>query len=178
MPTLNTRKKEPADAGAEQRVVDAFRRILRALRLSANAVQASLGVTPAQLYLLRHLAADDGASLTDLARSTLTDRSSVAEVVDRLVQQGFAERGSSAVDRRRASVRITAAGMQIVRKARPAPTDLIVGALSELSPDELARLSDSLDRLVAAMGLEDTPPDMLFEERQTPRAASRADRRG
>jgi DNA-binding MarR family transcriptional regulator len=170
---LTDRSNHPEERGAEQRVIDGVRRILQALRLSANAVQTSIGVTPAQLYVLRHLTEADGASLTELARRTFTDRSSVSDVVERLVQQGLAERSASGVDRRRASVRITSEGMQIVRRARPAPTDLIVEALKQLSVEELEQVAGAIDRLVAAMGLEDTPPTMMFEEQKARRSGHR-----
>lgn len=149
---------------AEQDVVNAVRRILRALRLAANTTQSSVGISPAQLYVLRHLAEHDVVSISELAQLTLTDRSSVAAVVDRLVEQGLASRAPSSSDRRRASVRITRQGARLATGSSPAPMDNLVNALRSMRDDEVSDLARSLTGLVVAMGLGGTPAVMLFEE--------------
>ena len=149
---------------AERTVVNAFRRILRALRLSANTTRSALGISAAQLYVLRHLADKDGASISALAEETLTDRSSVADVVDRLVESGLVERSPHPADRRRASVRITKRGARLIKGAAPAPTDLLVAALEEMPEHEVRALSRCLTSLVGFMGLARTPAEMLFED--------------
>lgn len=154
---------------AERDVVNAVRRILRALRLAANTTQSSLGISAAQLYVLRHLAEHEVVSISELSQLTLTDRSSVAAVVDRLVEQGLASRAPSSSDRRRASVRITRQGARLATGSSPAPMDNLVNALRGMGDGEVTDLARSLTGLVAAMGLEATPAEMLFEE-GTPRA--------
>jgi DNA-binding MarR family transcriptional regulator len=145
-------------------VVNGIRRITRALRLAAGATQAQSGISAAQLFVLRQLAEGSGMSISALAARTLTDRSSVAAVVDRLVERGLARRGVSAADRRRAEVAITPRGRQLLESAPPAPTSLLTAALTRLADTELHALADSVDRLVGAMGLGATPAVMLFEE--------------
>ena len=149
----------------ELMILNALRRILRLLRLGATDVQASLGVSAAQLYVLGQLAEDhDGASIGQLAQQTLTDRSSVASVVDRLVAAGLADRTVSAEDRRRAEIRITRAGEKLVAKAPAPPTAQLVAALETLSDPELSGLARSLASLVHAMGLDESPASMMFED--------------
>jgi MarR family transcriptional regulator, lower aerobic nicotinate degradation pathway regulator len=171
----NSAAEDPQEARseAERAVVDAFRRILRELRVSANTTQSALGISPAQLYVLRHLAEKDGASISGLAKETLTDRSSVADVVDRLVERGLAERSAHPADRRRASVRITPSGARLIKGAAPAPTDLLVSALQTLPDHEVSGLARSLGELVGAMGLSSSPANMLFEERGKAAPAAR-----
>jgi DNA-binding MarR family transcriptional regulator len=145
-------------------ILNAFRRILRLLRLSAVEVQAESGVSAAQLYVLRQLAEDrDGASIGELAEQTLTDRSSVASVVERLVAAGLAERRVSAEDRRRAEIWITRAGQKLVDRGPAAPTSRLVLGLEALSDAELASLVEGLPALVHGMGLDETPAEMFFE---------------
>jgi DNA-binding MarR family transcriptional regulator len=148
-------------------VVQSVRRILRALRLAAGATQAA-GLTAAQLYVLHQLAEADVLSISELAHRTLTDRSSVAAVVDRLVARGLIERSVSPRDRRRAEVRITDAGSALLAHAPPPPTMLLTDALDQLTAAELRTLSRSMVRLVKAMGLEDAAAPMLFEDGDRP----------
>ncbi|MSR22976.1 MAG: MarR family transcriptional regulator [Gemmatimonadetes bacterium] len=84
------------DKEVEVTIVNAIRRILRSLRLSAVATHATVGISAAQLYVLRQLAENgDSSTITALAERTLTDRSSVAVVVHRLVTRGLAQRSRS-----------------------------------------------------------------------------------
>lgn len=145
-------------------VMNGIRRVVRALRVAAGATQAQSGISAAQLYVLRHLAGGGRVSISALAEHTLTDRSSVAAVVDRLVARGLARRRPAADDRRRAEVWITPEGQRLLSTAPVAPTTLLATALARLGDEDLHALAASVNNLVAAMGLEATPAAMLFEE--------------
>ncbi len=145
--------------------VNAFRRILRALRLAETETRVTAGISAAQLFVLRALSHQHGASLSELAVRTLTDRSSVAAVVDRLLVSKLVTRTTDARDRRRVSINITAKGRAVLARAPQPPTSLLVDALTQLSRGELVALSSGLTALTAAMDLSDEPAAMLFEDR-------------
>jgi hypothetical protein len=84
------------------RSVDAFRRIVRALRLCAQQTHTEAGVTAAQLFVLTVLGEGCPCSLTELGARTHSDRTSVRGLVNRLSEQGLVRRGRSDVDRRQA----------------------------------------------------------------------------
>ena len=149
--------------------VNAMRRILRELRVAERQTQMRAGISAAQLYVLETLADGRESSLSDIASATLTDRSSVAAVVDRLVEAGLVSRGTATVDRRRAAITITRAGRAALRRAPRPPTSLLVTGLEALPDGQLGALADSLRALESAMGLSDTPAGMLFED-ASPRA--------
>jgi DNA-binding MarR family transcriptional regulator len=142
--------------------VTSIRRLVRVLRLNAQRTQAITGVTAAQLFVLQQLKTDDSLSLNELAARTLTDRSSVADVVDRLQAQRLVARAADSSDRRRASVRITPKGRRILSRAPDAPTTGLVAALHALTPRERRALARSLLRLNHALGAGDEPATMLF----------------
>ena len=48
-------------------VMDALRRIVRALRISARAAEGRLGISGAQLFVLHQLANGDASSIEELA---------------------------------------------------------------------------------------------------------------
>jgi DNA-binding MarR family transcriptional regulator len=152
-------------------VVDALRRIVRALRVSASEVERSTGISSAQLFVLRVVAASPGGSLGDVRSATLTDLSSVSAVVSRLVERGLVRRGTSPGDARRAALDVTAAGRALLRRAPSPAQERLVSALRRLPRAEVARLSASLGRLAAALGAADGPGAMFFED-AGPKASS------
>ncbi len=157
--------REPSHAEPHlSTVLEAFRRILRSLRVAAGETQARYRVSAAQLFILSELyKAGEPLSIRELAERTMTDRSSVADVVDRLVANGYATRGWSASDRRRAEIEITTAGERLARSAPPAPIAQLIAGLRGLSESELQRFARSMNRLMDEMGLAEEPL-LVFEE--------------
>jgi DNA-binding MarR family transcriptional regulator len=158
--------REPSHAEPNLSIVlNAFRKILRSLRMAAGETQARYRVSAAQLFILSELSkAGEPLSIRELAERTMTDRSSVADVVDRLVMSGYATRGWSAEDRRRAEIEITTAGERLARSAPPAPTAQLIAGLRGLSEPELQRFARAMNRLLEEMGLTREPATFLFEE--------------
>ena len=144
--------------------LDAIRRILRALRLAARQTQVSSGVSAAQLFVLRALEDGEAASLSDLAERTMTDRTSVSAVVDRLLVGRLVTRQRSSEDRRRAAIAITKTGRAKLKRAPLPPTALLMAGLDRLPPARLRALALGLRALSEAMGLTEGPAGMLFED--------------
>lgn len=144
--------------------VDAVRRIFRALRNAAQQTQTQSGISAAQLFVLSSLADGAASSLTELGERTHTDRSSVADVVERLADAGLVERCRSERDRRRTEVRITPAGRSLLHAAPRPPTALLIAGLEAMEEEALGALAAGLLRLTREMGLESAPAPMLFED--------------
>jgi DNA-binding MarR family transcriptional regulator len=160
-PNGRLRSTREADAAA---VLAAVRRIVRALRVANVGVAEATGLSAAQLFVLQQVAATPGASLSELATRTLTDRTSVAAVVDRLAARALVERRRSEVDRRRVEIVPTDAGRAVLERAPHAPTSRILDGIGTLDDRQLHRLAVGLTRLVRGMGLGDEPVVMLFED--------------
>jgi DNA-binding MarR family transcriptional regulator len=151
-------------------VLDALRRIVRELRLSAREAERSAGISGAQLFVLQALASGPVASLNDLADRTLTDQSSVSVVVRRLADQKLVSRRVSPDDARRVELSLTSAGQRLLARC-PEPTQArLLAALRRMAPAELTALSRGLAALVREMGIDDTEARMFFEEPATPEA--------
>lgn len=147
------------------RAVNGVRRLVRGLRLAEQRTRMESGLSAPQLFVLGHLVESAAASLSELARRTFTDRTSVAAVVARLEEMGLVESERSTSDRRRVLVHITAAGRRRLQAAPQPPTALLLDALGRLSRTELRGLTQHLERLVEEMGLADEPAGFLFDER-------------
>jgi DNA-binding MarR family transcriptional regulator len=154
----------PVRAKAAATTLDALRRIVRALRLANGGVEKVTGLSAAQLFVLEQVAQTPGASLSELAARTLTDRTSVAAVVERLAARQLVERQRSQQDRRRVEIAPTEAGLAVLARAPHPPTRRILEGLESLDDGQLETLSASLAQLVRAMGIADEPALMLFED--------------
>jgi DNA-binding MarR family transcriptional regulator len=145
-------------------VMDALRRIVRELRLSARDAERSAGISGAQLFVLQTLAEQPAASLNDLADRTLTDQSSVSVVVKRLADRKLVARKPSPVDARRVELSLTAAGRRLLARC-PEPTQArLLGAIRRLSPSDLTKLTAGLSAVIEQMGIQDATPRMFFDE--------------
>jgi MarR family transcriptional regulator, lower aerobic nicotinate degradation pathway regulator len=158
-------------AGAS--ALDSMRRIVRALGISARTAERSIGITGAQLFVLRVLDAHPAQSLNELAALTFTHQSTVSVVVDRLVSRGFVTRSRSDTDGRRVVLALTAAGRRALRHAPP-PTQLrLITAINALPPARRRELAKALKRVVGAMDLGGGTTGLPFDELESPRARRR-----
>ncbi|HMC55272.1 MAG TPA: MarR family transcriptional regulator [Gemmatimonadaceae bacterium] len=156
-----SRASRPSRATTAE-VVNGVRRLDRGLRLAAREVERATGMSAAGLFVLEQLVAEPDASIGDLAERTLTDRSSVSVIVDRLVAERLVTRVQSSGDRRRAEVRITKAGRRVLDRAPTAPAEMLVAALRRISASDVRKLGALLRTLNRKLGFEDAP--LLFED--------------
>jgi DNA-binding MarR family transcriptional regulator len=153
-----------ADARGIRAVLDALRRNVRELRLSAREAERGAGISSAQLFVLQALSGEKASSLNDLAMRTLTDQSSVSVVVRHLVDRKLVTRKEARDDARRVELGLTPAGRRMLARC-PEPTQArLFGALRRMGASELAALTTGLGALVREMGIENEAPRMFFED--------------
>lgn len=145
------------------RAMDALRRIVRALRVSTHASERELGVSAAQLFVLRQLVLQPRQSLGELAALTRTSQGSVSEVVSRLVAGGLVERRVSASDRRRVELTVTAAGRRLLDRASETVQERLVAGFERLGERKRRALAEGLEAWLESAGLEEVPATMFFE---------------
>jgi len=75
--------------------------------------------TQRQFAVLSAVSANEGLSQTDLVRATGIDRSTLADLVARMIGKGLLARERSPTDGRANTVRLTAAGRAALRDAEP-----------------------------------------------------------
>lgn len=148
-------------------VLDAIRRLVQVIRRSAQAAERRVGLSAAQLFVLRKLAESQSLSVGDLAHRTATSQSSVSEVVQRLVSSKLVSRQRSPRDGRSVELSLTAAGRELIAKAPEAVQDHILDALSRMSMNDRTDLARLLNRLLEETGIAQAPAKMLFEEDST-----------
>jgi DNA-binding MarR family transcriptional regulator len=159
----------PARKGAPpehevRRVLDAFRNLVKALRIADRASVKEYGLGSAQIFVLHQLGEESPLSINALAARTATDQSSVSVVVRKLVAKGFLANMRSEEDLRRNEVTLTAKGRQLLKRI-PAPFQTsFLDALRGLNTADVTTLADLLGHLATTMGVDEENPPMLFEE--------------
>jgi DNA-binding MarR family transcriptional regulator len=154
------------------RSMNVIRSVVRALRLNTRSIEAKLGISLAQLFVLQQLAEKPADSLNELAERTATHQSSVSVVVRRLVDRGLVTRVSASADRRRVQIALTKAGEALLRDAPPTVQNSLIQGMSRMSPDQQATLAELLETWVLAAGIDLAAPPMMFEDEPGARVAS------
>ena len=152
---------KPTDAA---RAMDSLRRIVHALRVATGASERAFGLSGVQLFVLRQLSAKSGQSLSELAARTRTTQSSISELVARLVRNGLVIRSPSSQDRRRAELRLSAAGEAVLVNAPETVQEKLLHGFESLDEPRQQTLADSLESWLASSGLDDVAPALFFEQ--------------
>jgi len=115
------KKQKGADGGLSHSVTHLLHRVLQlALDFHAEA-SGPAGLTQRQFTVLAAAGAGDGVSQSDLVRATGIDRSTLADLVARMISKGLLERERSATDARANTVRLSANGRAALAEGgRPA----------------------------------------------------------
>jgi len=108
-------------------------------------------LTPRQFAVLRVLQKLETASQTDIVNETGIDRSTLADIVKRLVARGLIARRRSKSDARAYAVRLTPSGKDALKSAEPASERVETRLLKTLPQARRDAFVDSLALLVKAL---------------------------
>jgi DNA-binding MarR family transcriptional regulator len=102
------------------------------------------GPTPRQYEVLHVVAANDGLSQTDLVRHTGIDRSTLADMIARMMKKGLLSRKRTKEDARANAVSITASGKRMLTSANAKVAKAENAALNVLPKSQQAAFMKSL----------------------------------
>ena len=156
--------EHPEISEDSRNVLDAIRRIVQVLRKTAQTAEKKVGLSAAQLFVVRKLAETQMLSVGELAQRTATSQSSVSEVVQRLVTAGLVSRQRSARDARSVELTLTESGRELAARSPAAVQDSVLEALNRMNPNDRKQLSRLLGVLMNEIGIAHLPVTMLFEE--------------
>lgn len=129
-------------------VLRGLRQLVHGLRATAYSVERDLGLTGAQLFVLRELAAEPNASIRRISERTLTDPSSASVVVSRLLDKGLVKRRQDPTDKRKSLLSVTARGQAVLARAPEPYQAKLFAALSALPRQQLHQLHLGLSALL------------------------------
>lgn len=107
-------------------------------------------VTSPQLALLVALSFSPGIDQRTLGALVSLDRSTTADVVERMLGRGYVQKTRDPRDRRRNVLRLTAAGEGLVKELHPRTVKMNDRLLGLMPPDEAQELARLLTSFVAA----------------------------
>ena len=125
----------------------------RALQLALDIYadeQGEGGVTQRQYAVLAAVEAYEGLTQTDLVRTTGIDRSTLADMVARMIVKGLLERQRSTADARANAVSLTQAGRVALAEAKPKMAAADARLLRLLSSAKREALTAGLRELIRA----------------------------
>lgn len=123
---------------------------------------AGSALTPRQFAVLAVLATKQTASQTEIVEATGVDRSTLADIVRRLVERGLLARKRSKIDARAYDVKLTAAGHTALKSAQPAVSrveDRMLKMIPSMKRNEFVEALSLLVNAVAGghAAAEETP---------------------
>jgi DNA-binding MarR family transcriptional regulator len=108
-------------------------------------------LTPRQYAILASVHQQPDISQTGLVEQTGVDRSTLADIVRRLVKKGLLQRKRTRRDARMYAVRLTPKGLSALNSLKPAATRVDQRLLSVLKSDQRGGFIEALGEIVRAM---------------------------
>ena len=113
--------------------------------------RAPSGLTPRQFAVLTIVAEEDGLTQTDLVERTGIDRSTLADIVGRLLSRGLIQRRRAKDDARAYAIKLAPQGAKALRDAQPGAALADQKLLANLSPAKRQEFLDMLNVIVASI---------------------------
>lgn len=126
----------------------------RAAQYAAYVYQGEVGkagLTQRQFTVLIAVDQNEGVSQTALVKMTGIDRSTLADLVARLLAQGYLQRRRTKDDGRTNSVRITSSGKRMLKLAQPGADEVDKQVLAAVPVSHRKSFTEALSLLAAEM---------------------------
>ena len=107
--------------------------------------------TPRQFAVLTIVAEEEGLTQTDLVERTGIDRSTLADIVGRLLSRGLIQRRRAKDDARAYSIKLTPQGAKALREAQPGAAAADQKLLASLPPAKRQEFLETLNLIVTAI---------------------------
>lgn len=127
----------------------------RAGQCAAEIFQTELGsgdLTPRQFAVLVTVSQNEGLSQTHLVERTGIDRSTLADIVRRMLKKGLLQRRRTREDARAYAVKLTEEGSRVLKSAEPLARRVDERILSGLPAGQRDRMIQDLNAIVQMLG--------------------------
>ncbi|MDX2287526.1 MAG: MarR family transcriptional regulator [Hyphomicrobiaceae bacterium] len=131
----------------------------RAGQCAGDVFQAEMGeedLTPRQYAVLVAISQNEGLSQTNLVDLTGIDRSTLADIVRRMLKKGLVQRRRTKEDARAYAVKLTEQGRRVLKSAEPMARRVDQRILEALPSEERERFIADLAKIVEVLGRLET----------------------
>ena len=151
---------KPMTEADEERIAGDLQRspihlLHRAGQCAADIFQAEMetgDLTPRQYAVLVAVAQHEGLSQTQLVERTGIDRSTLADIVRRMLKKGLLQRRRTKEDARAYAVKLTEEGWRVLRSTEPMARRVDERILEALPAQQRDRFLEDLNAIVQAIG--------------------------
>lgn len=144
--------------------MDYIRHIFKALRVSSSQFEKDIGLSAAQIFVMKKLKDEPGLSINDLANRTVTHQSSVSVVVKKLEEQKLVQRSTSKEDSRKVVVYLTQEGEGRLASIPKALQENMIEVLHGMSAEKTMTLAQIMKEFVQKAGIVDSQIAPMFDE--------------
>jgi DNA-binding MarR family transcriptional regulator len=118
------------------RLADIILALQRCFIAKLSATLADGQVSFPQFFMLSHITAEDGLSMSEIAERMNHTTAAATGLVDRLAKLGYVERTTASKDRRKVIVRIKPKGADLVARIRNDMMASLTEVMRKLDPEE------------------------------------------
>lgn len=145
------------------RILQALRRIIRAVDIHSHRLFTQHKITGPQLACLLTIKEDGPLTSANLAKKVYLSPSTVVGIIDRMEEKGLVERNRDSRDRRQVYISTTVAGQELIEAAPSLLQDNLSSALMALPEIEQVSITLALEKLVDLMEARDIGAAPLLE---------------
>ncbi len=127
----------------------------RAGQFAGDIFQSKMGesdLTPRQYAVLLTVAGNEGLSQTQLVDKTGIDRSTLADIVRRMLKKGLIQRRRTREDARAYAVKLSEDGWRLLKAVEPIARDVDAAIIATLSGEDRERFIGLLNTIVLQLG--------------------------
>ena len=143
------------------RILQKFRIIVRAAQKYSQRVEKLLGVSGAQLWILKEIDMDRRLRVGEIAKRLAIHQTTTSNLLDVLEKKGMVCKTRLPTDQRIVNLSLTEDGRSLLRKAPELSRGLLPEALSQMKSDDLDQLGKSLDILLHTISQVDEESAVL-----------------
>lgn len=132
-------------------ILQKFRIIVSATQKYSQRVEKQLGVTGAQLWIMKEIDVTPGLRVGEVAKKLAIHQTTASNLLDALEKKGMIGKTRQVTDQRIVNLSLTEKGKLLMKKAPEPVRGLLPEALSQMKGDDLLRLGESMDVLLQSI---------------------------
>ena len=132
-------------------ILKEFRIIIRAAQKYSQKVEKMLGVSGAQLWIMKEIDRQPGLRVGEVAQSLAIHQTTASNLLDVLEKKNMVCKTRLQADQRIVNLSLTQQGKSLLLKAPELTKGLLPEALSQMNHQDLKRLGESLDVLLESI---------------------------
>jgi DNA-binding MarR family transcriptional regulator len=147
-----------------QDILNQLRALVQVLRNVSSVYEQKLGLSSAQVFLLRALRQKSPSTVNELAVATKTHQSSVSAVVQKLAVKKYVRVTPSPQDRRKKMVSLTEKGRAVLRRLPHTVQERLIANIETLGKRKTTQLKLLLDQVLDNLDVSRKAPSMFLED--------------